>query len=195
VSNTLQLLAAQFQLAAEQSGEVSRGTLALITGGAAALGSLIGGGVTGYFALRGERTRQEFASQAEESRRTYEEQRQKAAASGAVREWKSMLRINRDLLEVFRDTGTWWLPPQELQFFPQSPERQLVASLLQPGEWSRVAHAEAQLRWLEAIRLQHTRDADGRTPPPLPAALTKQKVFDAVMADLDGASDALAPHA
>ena len=111
------MLVVHFQLAADQSsGEISRGTLALITGGAAAVGSLIGGCVTGYFTLRGEHARQEFAATTEESRRKYKEQREQAAASGAVREWRSMLRINRDLLELFRDTGTWWLAPQELQF-------------------------------------------------------------------------------
>ena len=128
MSSTLQMLGVQAQLAADQSsGEVSRTTLALITGGAAALGSLIGGCVTGYFSLRGERARQEFAAEhRREHARVRRSEGQRAAASGAVRERRSMLRINRDLLELFRDTGTWWLAPQELQFFPQSPERQLV---------------------------------------------------------------------
>jgi hypothetical protein len=153
------MLLIAFVQAAEES--VSRETLALITGGAAALGSLIGGCVTGFFSLRGEVKRQDFARATERSQRDHDDEKERAAARGAARDWRLMLKDSGSLLTVCRQAQSWWETEQNLSFFPSTPERRLVASRMTSEEWADLEHAETQLRRTELLRALQITTAEG----------------------------------
>ncbi len=181
-----------FAQAAEET--VSRETLALITGGAAALGSLIGGCVTGFFTLRGESKRQQFARDTEQDQRAYDDEKERAAARGAARDWRSMLKDSASLLTVCRQAQSWWGDEQGVSHFPSVPERRLVASRMSGEEWADLERAETQLRRSDVLRaLQISTVGTGH-------AWLAEDVSDldatlaVVIADVEGGIEALARH-
>jgi hypothetical protein len=179
-------------IAAEET--VSRETLALITGGAAVFGSLIGGCVTGYFTLKGESKRQLFARETEQGQREHEDEKERAAARGAARDWRSMLKDSATLLTVCRQAQSWWGDEQALSFFPSIPERRLVASRMSGKEWDDLEHAETQLRRIEALRAVHTATGGSGLAWTADEGPDLDSSLEVVIADVEGGTKALDRH-
>ena len=121
---------------------VSDLALALISGGSAVVGSLIGGGITGFFALRGEKNRQEFARSIEQRKEEREDQATAVVARGAAREWARVLTNNRLSIKAAIGQGHWWPAEADVKAFAFHEDRKLVASILSPDDYAAVERAE-----------------------------------------------------
>jgi hypothetical protein len=145
--------------------------LALITGGSAVLGSLVGGGITGYFALKGERKRQEFAESVEQRKEEREDQATLAVACGAAREWARILSEDRVSIKTALDQGHWWPSDEDVQRFTFHEDRKLVASVLSPEDFRAVEAAEFAL--YNALMMRNTLFEGTTDEDPFPP-ITKQ---------------------
>jgi hypothetical protein len=135
-----------------QSG-ASGSTLALISGGSAVFGALVGGTVAGWFNLRGQQKRQEF----ERAERLESEKRddtlRRHQLRGVAREVRSLLRHNEAVFERHQELGFWWTPDLPgPEFFEREQDRVLLASYLTAEQWTAVENAERET--LECITLR-----------------------------------------
>jgi hypothetical protein len=119
--------------------------LALISGGSAVAGALVGGSITGFFSLKSEEKRQEFVRSAEQRKEAREDQATLAVARGAAREWAHLLRENRLSIAAAITSDHWWPSDSDVERFSVHDDRKLVASMLSPEDFDVIERAESSL--------------------------------------------------